>query len=190
MAKQIAQMSCSLFSVAGRYASALLDLTRETGVTNQVAKDFACFLSLLESSQDLQRLIKDPTFSSKVQISALNKILDQCGIKGLAAQFVGLVAANGRLAFLPEMLRNFEYFAKIANGVTFADVVFAQSPSEKQIRDVTNIFQNVMGKDVSLNTSTNPDLIGGLVVQVGSRVVDGSIRSKLNSIRQAMKEIH
>ena len=173
--------------VVGRYVKALLQLTEEENATKKVVEDFTHFRSLLNESPDLRYLIKSPTFSSKQQIDALDAILKEAGIDGLSAQFIGFVAANHRLKRLPDMLDFFEHEAVVSRGFVFADAIFAHPPSENVIQKVKKLIKNVTQKDVSLTASTDPGLIGGLVVRIGSRMVDSSIRSKLNSLRQTMK---
>lgn len=173
--------------VVGRYIKALLDLTEEAKVTQKVVEDFTRFRALLDESADLRYLVKSPVFSAKEQVAALNAVLQEAGISGLAAQFISFVAAKHRLNRLPEMLAFFEHEAVISRGFVFADAVFAAAPSKEVVSKISALIKDVTQKDVSLETSIDPELIGGVVIKIGSRMVDGSIRSKLNSLRQKMK---
>ena len=163
-------------------------LTTEAADTDRVAQDLDRFKTLMNESDDLRYLVHSPTFSVEEQLAAVTEVLKQAGITGLAAQFIGFVTANRRLNRLPEMIDCFEYEAIISKGTVFADVVFAHPPSDGTIETVTSVLKEATRKKVTLITSINPELIGGLVVTIDSRMVDGSIRSKLNSLRQAMRE--
>ena len=174
--------------VARRYVSALLMLTTETAETDRVAQELGRFAALMSKSDDLRYLVRSPTFSVEEQLAAVTGVLKQAEITGLTAQFIGFVTANRRLNRLPEMIECFEYEAILSKGTVFADVVFAHPPSEGTIETVTSVLKEVTQKKVNLITSIDPELIGGLVVTINSRMVDGSIRSKLNSLRQSMRE--
>lgn len=175
--------------VAERYARALLELSEESGSTQQVLDDFSRFKKLLDECGDLCLFIKSPTLSSQKQVSTLHALFKKGRISDLVVRFVGMVAQNRRLNILPVMIQCYEYLAVQAEGIVFADVTFAQKPTEKNVSDLIALIHSAIQNKVSLNVSTDPDLIGGLTLQVGSRMIDGSVRSKLNSIRLEMKEI-
>jgi F-type H+-transporting ATPase subunit delta len=165
-------------------------LSEETQSTDSVVADLTRFRAILDESPDLQRLVESPTFLPKEQVEAVEAVMQKAGISGLAAQFIGLVAANRRLNKLPEMLEWFNHEAVVSKGTVFADATFAADASEEAVRNVVSVLKDITGKDVSLTTHTDPELIGGIVVKIGSRMVDASIRTKLNSLRHSLKEIH
>jgi F-type H+-transporting ATPase subunit delta len=175
--------------VAGRYASALFDLARENRVIDPVAADLDRFDALLRESPDLQRLVKSPVFTADEQGRAIGAILDKAGIGGYAGSFIRLVAANRRLFALPDMVRAYRTLVADHKGIVRAQVSLAEPPSERVLGDITSALRDVAKAEVDVDIRIDPSLIGGLVVKMGSRMVDASLRAKLNSIRLAMKEV-
>ena len=174
--------------MAGRYATALFDLALEERALDQLRKDLDTFDALIGQSTDLSRLIHSPVFGAEEQSKALAVILDRAGIKGLAANFLKVVAANRRLFAVPQMIRDFRKLVARHNGEVTADITMAETPGEPQVQALKSALQSLTGKDVTLNVKVDPAIIGGLVVKLGSRMVDSSLRTKLNSIKYAMKE--
>ena len=175
--------------VAGRYASALFDLAREQRVIDPVMADLDRFDALLRDSPDLQRLVKSPVFTAEEQERAVAAILDRAGIGGFAGNFIRLVASNRRLFALPDMIRAYRTLVADHKGIVRAQVSVAEPPSEKVMSDITSALRDVARAEVDVDVRVDPGLIGGLVVKMGSRMVDASLRTKLNSIRLAMKEV-
>ncbi len=175
--------------VAGRYASALFDLAREQRAMDAVLGDLDRFEVLLRESPDLQRLVKSPVFTAEEQERAVGAILDKAGIGGFAGNFIRLVAANRRLFALPDMIRAYRTLVADHKGIVRAQVSVAEPPSERVLGDIKSALRDVAKAEVDLDVRIDPGLIGGLVVKVGSRMVDASLRTKLNSIRLAMKEV-
>jgi F-type H+-transporting ATPase subunit delta len=175
--------------VAGRYASALFDLAREQRAIDAVSADLDRFDALLRDSQDLQRLVRSPVFSAEEQERAIAAILGKTGIGGFAANFIRLVASNRRLFALPDMIRAYRELVADHKGIVRAQVTLAEQPSDRVLSDITSALRDVAKAEVDLDIRIDPSLIGGLVVKMGSRMVDASLRTKLNSIRLAMKEV-
>jgi F-type H+-transporting ATPase subunit delta len=175
--------------VAGRYASALFDLAREQRVIDVVLADLDRFDALLRESPDLQRLVKSPVFTAEEQERAVGAIMEKAGIGGFAGNFIRLVAANRRLFALPDMIRAYRTLVAEHKGIVRAQVSVAEQPSERVISDITSALRDVAKAEIDLDIRIDPSLIGGLVVKMGSRMVDASLRTKLNSIRLAMKEV-
>jgi F-type H+-transporting ATPase subunit delta len=175
--------------VAKRYASALLDLAEETGATADVEKNLATFEGFLTESADLDRLVKSPAFSAEEQLNALTALLDKAKISGLAANFVKLAARNRRLFVLPDMIKAFRILLAEKRGEETAEVVSAAALSDDQVAALKEALSASSGKSVNISAKVDPALIGGLVVKVGSRMVDTSLRTKLNSLKFAMKEV-
>ena len=175
--------------VAERYATALFELASEAKTVDAVAKDLDGFAAMIAESDDLKRLVESPAFSAQDQVSAITALTAKAGISGLAANFIGFVASKRRLFALPGMIRAFRAKVAEAKGVVSAEVTLAEQPSAAQLKDITAALKEVAGKDVDVSLKVDPAIIGGLVVKMGSRMVDASLKTKLNSIRLAMKEV-
>jgi F-type H+-transporting ATPase subunit delta len=176
--------------MAGRYALALFELASETGTTEQVAADLADFGALLDESTDLQRFVKSPVFTAEEQVKALGALLDKAAIEGNAAKFLKLVASKRRLFAVSDMIRDFKTLHDAARGVTRAAVTVAEPLKDAHVEALKGALAELTGgKEVEIAVKVDPAIIGGLVVQLGSRMVDGSLRTKLNSLRTCMKEV-
>jgi F-type H+-transporting ATPase subunit delta len=175
--------------VASRYASALFELAREANSIDAVSGDLERFGQLIQGSADLQRLIRNPIFTAEEQAGAIGVILDRTAIGGLAGNFIRLVASKRRLFALPDMIRAFRELVADAKGIVRAQVTLAEQPSDAVMDNIKAALRDVAKADIALDVRIDPSLIGGLVVKMGSRMVDASVRTKLNSIRLAMKEV-
>jgi F-type H+-transporting ATPase subunit delta len=174
--------------VAGRYASALFELARDNKAIDAVARDLDAFDALVRESEDLRRLIRSPVFSAEAQEKAVTAILERAGIRGLAQNFIRLVAGNRRLFALPDMIRGFRALVAKSKGIVQAEVRVAEQPSERVLGEIKSALRDVAKAEIDLGVKIDPALIGGLVVRIGSRMVDASLRTKLNAIRLAMRE--
>ena len=174
--------------MAGRYATALFELALEERAVDAVRADLENFQVLLDANPDLQRLVRSPVFSSEEQTKALAAVLDKAGIGGLAAKFLKLVASNRRLFAVGEMIKAYRLLVARHKGEVSAEVTVAEALSDKHRDALAAALKSVTGKDVALAVKVDPAIIGGLVVKLGSRMVDSSLRSKLNAIKHAMKE--
>ncbi len=180
----------SLSGVAGRYASALYALASEKGATDEVAAALANFQSLINDSPDLARLVKSPVYSSDEQVRAIGAVMDKAGIAGVAANFIRLVASKRRLFVLSDMIDAFQRLNDRAKGLVRADVTVAAPLRPDQETTLRQTLSGVTGgKSVSLNVRTDPSIVDGVIVKLGSRMVDASVRTKLNAIRTRMKEV-
>ena len=174
--------------MAGRYAQALFALALETGTTEETAADLAAFTRLLEESADLRRLVKSPIFSADEQGKVLGQILNRAGIR-VAANFIKLIAAKRRLFAIADMIRDFNLLNDARKGVTKAQVIVAEPLKPRHVDALKKALEEISGSgSVDLAIKVDPAIIGGLIVQLGSRMVDNSLRTKLNSIRARMKE--
>ena len=174
--------------MAGRYATALFELALESKAVDQVQSDLKAFDALIASSPDLTRLVRSPVFSADEQAKALVAILDKGGIKGIAANFLRVIAANRRLFAVSEIIRGFNALVAKHKGEVTAQVTVAEALSDARMNDIRDALKQVTGKDVQVDVTVDPSIIGGLKVKLGSRMVDASLRTKLNSIKLAMKE--
>ena len=174
--------------MAGRYATALFELALEDKVLDKVRADLDRFEQILAGSDDLKRLVRSPVFSADEQVRALTPILQKAGIDGIAGNFIKLVASNRRLFALPQIIRSFRALVAKHKGEVSASVTVAEKLSDAHLKSLKDALNAVTGKDVDLQVEVDPGIIGGLVVKLGSRMVDTSLRTKLNSIKTAMKE--
>ena len=178
----------SVSGVSGRYATALFELARDEKSVDAVKADLDRFDALLTGSAELKRLVRSPVFSADVQLKALSAVLDKAGITGIAANFLKVLTTNRRLFVVGEVIRAFRALVAKFKGEATADVTVAEQLNDKNLDALKTALKSVTGKDVVLNVKVDPSIIGGLVVKLGSRMVDSSLRTKLNSIKHAMKE--
>jgi len=174
--------------MAGRYATALFDLARETNAIDAVQRDLSAFAALIAASPDLMRLVRSPVFAAEEQEKALAAVLAKAGITGTAANFLRVVAGNRRLFAVRDMIRDFNKLVAAHKGEVTAQVTVAEQLNDARMNEIRAALRDVTGKDVQVDVTVDPAIIGGLKVKLGSRMVDASLRTKLNSIRIAMKE--
>jgi F-type H+-transporting ATPase subunit delta len=186
----LAQDDAIVSGVSGRYASALFSLAQDVRQTEPVAQSLAQLDALIAGSPDLERLVKSPVFSAADQLKALDAILAQAEIGGIAANFVRLVARKRRLFYIRDMIASYRKLYDAERGVTRAEVTGATALTDANIAALKESLRAVSGgRDIDLDVKIDPSIIGGLIVKLGSRMVDGSLKTKLNSIRLAMKEV-
>ena len=173
--------------VAERYASALFELAVSEKQLPAVEEDLGRIGDLLDGSDDLMRLIKSPVFSADEQQDAMTAVLDKPRITGLAGNFMRVVASNRRLFAVPDMLRSFRQKLAEHRGEVSADATVAHKLSAAQEKDLKTTLKSVVGKDVALEMSVDPSLLGGMIVKVGSRQIDTSLKTKLSSLKLALK---
>jgi F-type H+-transporting ATPase subunit delta len=175
--------------MAGRYATALFELAHEAKSVDAVKADLEKFDALLADSADLQRLVRSPVFGSDEQGKALKGVIEKIGIGGLAANFLLLLASNRRLFAVRNIIKAFRTLVARWKGEVSAEVTVAEKLSDAHLEALTGALKSVTGgKAVDLNVKIDPSIIGGLQVKLGSRMVDSSLRTKLNAIKHAMKE--
>ncbi|MEM6382250.1 MAG: F0F1 ATP synthase subunit delta [Pseudomonadota bacterium] len=174
--------------VSGRYAAALFELADGANAIDTVESDLTSLQAMLDDSTDLRRLVDSPAFSTDDQASAMAAVLDKAGIKDLTAQFIGVVATNRRLFALPGMIKAFRAMAADKRGEIAASVTSAVALSDAQRDELTKALKEKLGSNVALEETVDPEILGGLVVKVGSRMIDTSLKTKLNALKYAMKE--
>ncbi|GAA4041730.1 F0F1 ATP synthase subunit delta [Parerythrobacter jejuensis] len=174
-------------SLAGRYASALFDLAAEEGVVTAVESDLEKLRAALTESTDLAAVTTNPQLSRAEQASAIASVGEVLDLSGLTSKFLGVLAGNRRLAALPDMIRAFNMIAAAQRGEVTAEVTSAHALSEAQLDTLRTKLTAREGRTVKVTSSVDPDLLGGLVVTIGSKRIDGSIRTRLNSLAHAMK---
>lgn len=185
----MAQTSSPISGVADRYARSLFDLALESNAVVAVEADLGRFEALIEGSDDLRRLIYSPVFSADDQLKAIATIADKAKIGGLVGNFLRVVAQNRRLFVLPGIIRAFRIVAAEHRGEAAAEVTSAHALSAAQEKELKAALKSVAGKDVSITVTVDPSLLGGMVVRIGSRQIDTSLKTKLNSLKLALKEV-
>lgn len=182
----VAASSPIVSGIAGRYATALFELASEGKALDKVDAALDSFLALLDGSEDLQRLIANPVFTAEEQVSAINALLKKAKIEGLAANFLSLVASKRRLFLVRPMITAFKALLADKNGVVAAEVTVA-APLSAQHRDaVLAALEGQAGGKIALTEKVDPSIIGGLVVKMGSKMIDASLKTKLNAMKLAM----
>jgi F-type H+-transporting ATPase subunit delta len=175
--------------MAGRYATALFELALDGKSVEAVKVDLDSFERMITDNADLDRLVRSPAFGADEQARALAAVLEAAGIKGLAANFLRFVASNRRLFAVRTMIRDFRKLVANWKGEVSANVTVAEKLSDRHLDALKDALKQVTGgKAVDLNVKVDPAIIGGLMVKLGSRMVDSSLRTKLNAIKHAMKE--
>jgi F-type H+-transporting ATPase subunit delta len=174
--------------MSGRYATALFELAQQANAVEPVQADLDRFDALVAESADLNRLVRSPVFSAEEQLQALSAVLDRAGISGLAANFLKLAAYNRRLFAARDMIKAFRALVAQHKGEATAEVTVAEPLKDAHVDALRSALKAVTGKDVDLDVRVDPGILGGLVVKLGSRMVDSSLRTKLNAMKHAMKE--
>jgi F-type H+-transporting ATPase subunit delta len=175
--------------VAGRYANALFELALEQNALGAVEQDLATFAEALAEAPDLRRLVQSPVISAEEQARALDAVLKALKLGGLTGNFLKLTAKNRRLFAVPDMIRAFRMALARQRGQVNAEVTSAAKLEDGQLRALKQALTAALGKDVQLDHKVDASLLGGLIVKVGSRMVDSSLRTKLSSLKHAMKEV-
>ena len=175
--------------IAGRYATALFDLASEAKQIDAVASDLATIKTSLEESADLARLVLSPLVSRDDQARAMAAVLEKLGVSDLVRRFVGTVAQNRRLFALSDMIDDFNKLLAAERGEVIAKVTSAKKLTAKQVEALTKELKASIGSDVAIEAAVDENIIGGLIVKVGSRMVDNSIRTKLQNLKFAMKGV-
>ena len=174
-------------SLAGRYASALFDLASEAGTVSAVESDLETLAQALHESAELRALIRNPEVSREALGRVLAGLGDSLKLAELTRNFLGVLARNRRVGQLPAVIRAFQSIAAAQRGEVTAQVASAHPLSDDQLATLEHRLRAREGRTIKLKTRVDPDLLGGLVVTIGSQRIDSSIRPRLNSLAQAMK---
>nr|WP_321458604.1 F0F1 ATP synthase subunit delta [uncultured Cohaesibacter sp.] len=175
--------------VAGRYARALFDLALEEKAVDAAEADLARIEAIMNESEDFMRLVQSPVFTAEEQLAAVSAILDKAGIVGIVGNFVRVVAHNRRLFSLPGIIKAFRKILSIQRGEQVAEVTSAKPLGDEDLTALKASLKEALGKDIAIHAKVDADILGGLVVKVGSRMIDSSVRTKLNSLKIALKEV-
>ena len=185
----VADTSQTVSGVAERYASSLYELASEAGSVDQIGAELAGFQTLINESADMKRFIESPVFSAEDQLRAVAAVLEKAGISGLTANFIKVAASNRRLFAVPGMIKSYFQIVARNRGEISADVTSAHALTSAQENELKATLKGVTGKDVAINVTVDPSILGGLIVKVGSRQIDTSLRTKLSTLKLALKEV-
>lgn len=174
-------------NVGERYAQALFDLANDQGAVAAVEADLKSLKAALADSRDLRVLVGSPAFSAENKGKGLAAIAAKARFNATTVKFLGLLSANGRASALPDVITGFERLAAAARGVVAAKVTSAVPLTAAQSKNVAAALRQALGKDPEIETRVDPSILGGIKVQVGSRLFDASLRSKLDSLKFALK---
>ena len=183
----VATTDQTVSGVPGRYASALFELASDDKATEQVGSQLAAVGAAIDQSDDLKRLVRSPVFSSEDQIAALDGVAGHLGVSGTTLNFLKLVAKNRRLSALPDMLKAYAVLLSQSKGEIAGEVTSAEPLSAPQLNDLKAALKSALGQDVALSTRVDSAILGGLIVKVGSRMMDNSLKTKLQNLKIAMK---
>jgi F-type H+-transporting ATPase subunit delta len=174
-------------NVGGRYAQALFDLANDEKQIPAVEADLKSLKSAIADSRDLRVLLYSPAFGAEAKAKGLAAIADRAKFNPLTKKFLGLLAANGRASVLSAVIKAFEALAAKARGAVSAEVTTALPLTAAQAKGVAAALRTALGKDPEIATRVDPSILGGIKVKVGSRLFDASLRSKLDSLKFALK---
>lgn len=176
-------------SIAARYAIAVFELATESKIVAKVESDLATLGGALDDSDDLNALINSPIYTREEQAGAIAAITRKMGLTPLMANTLNVMAQKRRLFVLPQLVQTLRDLIAQSKGEVGADVTSAKALTKAQSDKLAKTLKAQFGKIVKINATVDESLIGGLVVKVGSKMIDTSIRSKLNSLQNAMKEV-
>lgn len=174
-------------SLAGRYATALFELARDQKQIETVEASLSRLRAALDESQDFRTLTTSPVLSRADAEKGLAAIAKPLGLDDITTRFLGVLAQNRRLAQLATVIRNFRTLAALHRGETTAEVTSAHPLDDAQVAQLKSQLKSRLGRDVAVELSIDPAILGGLVVRIGSQMIDSSIRTRLNSLAHAMK---
>ena len=183
----MASEATGVSGLAGRYAAALFELADDRKVLDQVAADLTQLRAMLRDSPDLTRLVRSPILSREEQARAIAALAEQAELSQLTRDFLAVVARNRRLFAVPAMIEGFLATLAERRGEVTAEVTAARPLSEAQRGALGDQLRRAVGRRVAVDITVDPALIGGMIVRLGSRMVDSSVRSKLQRLQLAMK---
>jgi F-type H+-transporting ATPase subunit delta len=175
--------------VSARYAQALYDLADDKGAIDAVAADLTSLQKMIADSEDFKRFIKSPIIGRNEQSKAIAAIAEKAQFSPLAHKFLGLLAANRRLFALPDIITGFRQILADRRGQATAQVTSAAPLTDAQTTSLIEALKKSVGRNVDIISKVDPSILGGLIVKVGSRMVDSSLKSKLNRLKLVMKGV-
>ncbi len=173
--------------LAGRYAEAMFELAQDEQAIDTVAADFAALKSAIHQTPDLARLVRSPAFSGEQQSRALKPVLAEIGVSALTSKFVLVLAAKRRLLALEGIIAAYNRKVARLKGEVQAEIISARALSDSEMANLKSVLKAKLGQEPRLETRVDPALLGGLVVKLGSRMIDSSIRTKLTGLAAVMR---
>jgi F-type H+-transporting ATPase subunit delta len=174
-------------SLSGRYATALFELARDENQLDGVGQDLTTLRQALTESDDLKRMVKSPLVSRDEAAKVVAALAGTLQLGAVTTKFLGVLAANHRLGVLDAIIRDFRTLSARHRGETTAQVISAHPLDQGQMAALTARLKSMVGSEVAVDATVDPSILGGLIVRLGSRQIDGSIRTKLNALATAMK---
>ena len=181
--------SSTSVSVSDRYALALYDLTSERNCTDEVIKDLSSFINYNKENKDFLLLLENPVISSDDKYNIILKILEKNDANNILFNFIKVISKNKRFAFFIDIINRFKEINNEKRGNIIADITSAEELSELQKKNLINNLSASLGKKITLNYKVDKSIIGGLIIKVGSRMIDSSLFTKINKLKLAMKEV-
>ena len=173
--------------LAERYANAVFELAQEQQAIDGLSADLTALRRAIEVSPELARLVKSPLFGRDTQVRALTALLERMGVSQLTINLVSILAGKRRLFALTGVIAAYERLVARSRGETEAEVTAARSLTDGEIAELKAVLKSRLGKEPRLHAKVDPSLLGGLIVKLGSRMIDSSIRTKLTGLAAAMK---
>ena len=170
-----------------RYASALFDLAAERGAVDRVGRDLKQLSDMINQNADLKSMVASPLIRKNEQVNAMVSLTERVGMDVLSRNFVGLICSNRRLHQLQKMIEAFNFLFSLDKGEIFADLISSHKLSDEQIKKIQNKIESEIGSKINLRIKTDSSLIGGFIIQIGSKMIDNSIKTKLENLRLVMK---
>ncbi len=184
-----AQSTGQSTGLAGRYAAALFDLAEREKALDAVAEDLSVLGHMIDDSEDLQRLVRSPVISREDQQKAVLAVAEKAGMNPLTRNFLGVLADNRRLFALKDMIGAYQAILAARRGEATAEVISAKPLTDAQMSSLTDTLKQAVGTKVAVEAKVDAGLLGGLIVKVGSRMVDSSLNTKLQQLRLVMKGV-
>jgi len=183
----VASEDSAVSGVAGRYATAVFELAQEEKSIDALARDFSALAEMIAQDADLERFVRAPIFTREEHRKGMDALLRRMEAAPLTVRFVLTLAQKRRLSVLPEIMRAFDKLLANQRGEVDAEVTAARPLSEEQTTELKRVLKAKLGREARLSTRIDPSLLGGLIVKVGSRMIDSSLRTKLEGLRVAMR---
>lgn len=172
--------------VSERYAKALIELAEESKKLDKIEKDLQDLQGMIHASPDLANTIRSPLNKEQSLLNAMFAIADKAKLQDVTKSFLGVLVQNGRISALPRVIEAFNAMMAKRRGAVFVDVQVAQDMTAKQKKDLEAALSKAIGKDVAVNARVEPDILGGMIVTVGSHMIDDSVRRKLERLKVSM----
>lgn len=191
MGNEASDQTSVMDTLAARYAGALFELAGATDKATQsrTRQDMAALGTMLKTSPDFARIVRSPVIDAATQADALQAVLAEAKISDMVTKFIALVTRNRRIYALGAMVKAYAALGAQADGQMRAEIIAAEKLSPAQEKNLHAQLKKTFGQDVHMQLKIDPRILGGLIVKMGSRMIDGSLRTKLNTLEQAMNEV-